>query len=313
MKPDEPAVCNPDTSVDLATALEVTPGTPSTEYFCPRGDHDFWHLATASANQVLKVGLAFQKTDNVRLALEAWGPTGVCVTSPSKSCGSGVACPSGSICDQARSLCRASAAPACTGDADCPGGTSCAVARDRLIATAALEPQTSATLHTLAVNLPARIAGNYYLSVFDHNGVESDPSTPYTLDVGLEPDPDEHEPNDGAHMASAVVVTPGVETELAGFLATADDEDWYEVSVSPALSDSAVVLVDLSWPVLPGVTSLEPTWTLVQGGVTYDAPAASVRGSGASSEGYRRTAIALASADGLLVAIRKTQGTFDDV
>jgi hypothetical protein len=80
-------------------------------------------------------------------------------------------------------------------------------------------------------------AGTYYVVVEDDDLTQFDGTVPYTIDISVQDDPDENEPNDDPLTVTELGAMPcndGFSTTFSreGFLAASGDNDWYALDVS---------------------------------------------------------------------------------
>ncbi len=105
--------------------------------------------------------------------------------------------------------------------------------------------------------------GTYFLVVIDEGHDESDLEVGYSLQVGLQQNPDDRDRNDPNDMPmDATQITSGVPVTGA-YLATRADQDWYRIEAAGVTdSDPALLEIDL---VFDGSTAVDAAVDLIVG------------------------------------------------
>ncbi len=243
-----------DSAWEIPTAALVD-GTPVSDTLCPQYDSDYWRLAVSGERQLVEVELTYNRAGEIELAVDWFGPLGLCVPSAPVACATNDDCASGQRCDLERGGCRAAVPPECYGPAHCPG-ESCATAEGALLRGPILRLPGSGVSQRIQTLLPAFRPGTYTLRVYDRAAAVEDPVTRYQLTVRQRQDTDAHEPNDAPHLATALAS----DTPQTGTFSYAGDVDFFRVT--PAGGGRAVVFVDLTYP--DGMPAV-PSFRLHQG------------------------------------------------
>lgn len=311
---DSETVCRPDASNALDNAYSINGTEALGDTICPRRDRDFWRLQTQVPNQVVGVSVDYEKLGNLRLSADWWWNVGVCVPSDVGSCSGAEDCAQGRACDTARGICRPPEAARCFKDDDCTAAEQCSMARE--LFTTVVEPleQASAQRHRVTTSLPAPVAGDYFLTVYDLTERVEDASTEYTLEVAPRPDPDPGEPNGSRGMATRLEAPAGGDAVThTGYLAFEEDTDWFFVQPETPLSSRAVIHIELAWPDFGDTNpaQLNPSWELQQGEWRFPAPEFKTRGSGQDAERYRAARVVAPDSSGFYVRVQRTRGSFD--
>ncbi len=260
------SACLPeDPSRDLESAWEISPadiaaGTPVSDTLCPLYDSDFWKLVVTGERQLVDVQATYNKSGNIQLAIDWFGPRGLCVPTSPQSCSASSEC-GASFCDPARGGCRAPNAPLCFGPANCPGET-CAVAENDALQGPILEIPGGGSQHRIATIFPAFREGTYALRIYDRISTVEDATTEYQLTVTTRQDTDVNEPNDAPLLATPL--TDG--TPVSGTFSYVNDVDWFRIT--PGFAGTAVVYVELFYP--DGMPAV-PAFRVSQGGQVFTA------------------------------------------
>lgn len=300
-----PVNCTLDTQLSVNSAEPLAFGTEATGTFCPRRDEDFWRVSVAGSNQLVSAVLTYQKLSTLSLALEWVGPKGICMAASPTACTLPSDCGTGNQCDTNRNGCRSSTASRCAVTSQC-GGENCTVGN---AIESLLVPEiapSAGTLHRIATNFPAFIAGDYVARVFDQQQREEDADTLYHLTLTQKADPDANEYNDDP--AIATTLTSG--TSSQGFLSYAGDIDYYTLTPS---ANQRVLTIELTWPQGQPV---EPTFTATQAG-GWSFPSTSVLNESDANNNpikVRRNTIVIPGVAPVLFKIeRSAPGGIDDV
>ncbi len=247
--------CDVDDNDSISTAMEIIMGGgENRDTLCPRFDWDYWSFNVSGERQLLDVSASYNKSGDIALALDLEGPKDLCVSAT--ACSSNNQCP-GQQCDTVRGFCRKSITVDCVEAAHCAAAETCTRADIDMVKDRIFETASSATLHRIDTTLPAFIAGNYFLRVYDQHNTAEDENAEYVLKVSQRQDPDIHEPNNAANMATVL----GTADSTTGYFSYLDDVDYYRID--PAFSGPAIIHIDLSW--LDG-SQTQPTWTILQDG-----------------------------------------------